>query len=116
MIKLAVALLSSLLLTSCISYHHDGSNSYDASLRMERGVTSAEWVEEQLGRPLSTHMKEDGSEILHYHFTDEEETRFHFFIILDIHSKDIKTTDLYVEIEDGIVQDYWKERQWDYDI
>ena len=109
MFKVISIVLSTLLLASCISYHHDGSDAYDQSASLERGVTTADWVYDHLGHPLSRHKKIDGSEILHYKFDEEEETRVHLLFIINVHSTDRNSTDLFIEIRDGIVTDYWQD-------
>ncbi|MDK1023991.1 MAG: hypothetical protein QGD92_07135 [Gammaproteobacteria bacterium] len=107
--KVIITTLTTLLLTSCIFYHYDGTDAYRQSVSLERGVTTVDWVYDHLGHPLSRHKKTDGSEILHYQFHAEEETRVHLFLIINIHSKERKSSDLFIEIRDGIVEDYWQD-------
>jgi hypothetical protein len=109
MIKAIIVTLTIFLLTSCISYHHDGTDAYGESAQLQRGVTTADWVYDHLGHPFSRHQKDDGSEILHYKFNEEEETRVHLLFIINIHSKDRSSTHLFIEIRDGIVEDYWQD-------
>jgi hypothetical protein len=109
MFKAIIVLLTTLLLTSCISYHHDGTDAYDESAQLERGVTTEDWVYDHLGHPLSRHTKNDGSEILHYKFDEEEETRVHLLFIINVHSTERNSTDLFVAVRDGIVEDYWQD-------
>ena len=109
MLKVIISSLAILLLTSCISYHHDGTDAHNQSASLERGVTTAEWVYDHLGHPLSRHQKDDGSEILHYKFDEEEETRVHLLFIINIHTREQDSTDLFIEIRDGVVEDYWQD-------
>ena len=94
MLKEISIVLITLLLSSCISYHHDGTDAYNESVHLERGVTTADWVYDHLGQPRSRHTRSDGSEILHYRFDEEEETRIHLLFVINFHSKDRNSTDL----------------------
>lgn len=109
MFKAISIVLTTLLLTSCISYHHEGTDAYRESVSLERGVTTVDWVYDRLGHPFSRHKKSDGSEILHYKFDEEEETRVHLFLLINIHNKERRTSDLFIEIRDGVVEDYWQD-------
>ncbi len=107
MYRLVVILLASLLLASCISYHRDGSDDYQRPVGLQVGVTTEEWVYENLGNPYSRHVKENGTKILHYTFDRNEETKVNVLLIIKVHNKDKNTSHLYIEIENGIVTDFW---------
>jgi hypothetical protein len=96
-----------MLLVSCISYHRDGSDDYQRPAGLERGVTTEDWVHKNLGNPHGTHVKENGVKILHYTFDQNEETRVNVLLIINVHNKDKSSAHLYVEIDNGIVTDFW---------
>lgn len=107
--KLFTIVLLGFMLSSCISYHHDGTDAHEQSASLERGVTTAEWVYDELGKPRSSHTRQDGSRILHYQFDEEEETRIHLLLIINIHNKETDYSNLFIEIQDGVVEDYWQD-------
>jgi hypothetical protein len=107
MYKVLLTLLVPMLLVSCISYHRDGSDEYERPIELERGVTTEALVYENLGTPRSRHIKENGVKILHYTFDRNEETKVNILLIINVHNKDKSTSHLYIEIDNGIVTDFW---------
>ncbi len=109
MVKTIGVIFTTLLLTSCISYHHEGTDAYSQSISMQRGITTSEWVYDHLGHPLSSYSTENGSEILQYQFDEQEETSVHLFLVLNFHNREHGLSNLFIEIRDGIVRDYWQD-------
>ena len=109
MLKFTLVLLTSLMLTSCISYRHDSSDAHDQTAALERGVTTSQWVYERLGKPLSRHQMADSTEILHYLFSEAEETKVHLLFIINIQNKESEFSDLFIAIRNDVVVDYWQD-------
>ena len=107
MFRFMTIIVSVLLLASCISYHRDGADEYQRPAGLQIGVTSADWIYENLGNPHGRHVRKNGSEILHYTFDRSEETKVNILLIVNVHNKDKNTSHLYIELENGVVTDFW---------
>ena len=107
MFRTFALLFSMLTLTSCISYHSDGNDKYNRPVGLEVGVTTETWVAKNLGKPYSKHTTRRGTSILHYTYDSNEETKVSLLLVINFHEKDRGTSHLYIELEDGIVTDFW---------
>jgi hypothetical protein len=107
MYKTFALILASLLLTSCISYHNEDASQYSRPVGLERNVTTEDWVYENLGKPYSKHTKADGTTILHYTYEGDEETKVSLLLVINIHNREKDTSHLYIELQDGVVIDFW---------
>ena len=106
--------LISLLMASCMvcdsDVHYTGIE--DRTLNeIECGQTTKDWLIETLGEPSELYTDEEGNEILRYKCTKRIEKDF-VLIPPVIVTNEQKTIEHIVafEVQDGIVQRYWKER------
>ena len=107
--KIFLVLLSLMFVTSCISYSNEGGMPYTKTNAIEKGVTTRSWLYDHLGEPVSIHATRRGSDIWHYRFTAKERTKVSFLLLFNVSSKRESTRDLYLELMDGVVEDYWQE-------
>lgn len=106
--------LMSVLMVGCMvcdnDVHYTGVE--DQTLNeIECGQTTRDWLIETLGEPSEQYSDEEGNEILRYKCTKKIEKDF-VLIPPVIVTNEQKTIEHIVafEVQDGIVQRYWKER------
>lgn len=106
--------LMSVLTVGCMvcdsNVHYSGVE--DQTLKeIECGQTTRDWLIESLGEPTEQYTDENDTEILRYKCTKRIEKDF-VLIPPVIVTNDTRTMEHFVafEIQEGIVQRYWKER------
>ncbi len=107
--KLALLCLLTITLSGCISYRSDGSNGLQQISGIRSGETTVDWLEDQLGTPMSVRITNKGSEIWHYRFSEKEKTHVSLFLIFSVSNENTSSTDYYFEIVDGVVDSFWQE-------
>jgi len=107
--KLAVLCLLAITLSGCISYRIEGDSNPQQISGVRSGETSAHWLEDQLGTPMSIRKTNTGSEIWHYRFTEKEKTHVSLFLIFSLSNESTSSTDYYFELVDGVVDSFWQE-------
>ncbi len=102
-------------LTGCLmsigSDHHYTHTSWDRyeAERMIVGSTTSVWITNTFGRPDSRVRYENGREVWEYENRGERDTRFSLFLILDVDLEIEHIETLSIELEDGVVTNYWIE-------
>jgi len=107
--KLVLLCLWTITLSGCISYRSDGSNGRQQISGIRSGETTVDWLEDQLGTPMSVRKTRMGSEIWHYRFSEKEKTHVSLFLIFSVSNENTSSTDYYFEIVDGVVDSFWQE-------
>ena len=106
--------LMSVLMVGCMvsdnSTHYTGIEDQTLS-EIECGLTTKDWLIETLGEPSEEYTDENGADILKYMCTKKLKKEFVLFPPPIVTSEQ-KTIEHFVafEVQDGIVQRYWKER------
>ena len=112
-----LAVASILALNGCIIYNNDtryaekGKPISDRTLdEIQCGQTTQEWVIATFGAPSSRRPSQNGTEILEYRFSQKKDESFVIvpFLIANYEGEVLHT--LFIEIGDGVVKDYWKEK------
>lgn len=75
--------------------------------RIVRGQTSANWVRSSFGEPTRTTEFEDGSSLWRYSNRSKVETEVGLFLLFHIDVEKEVEQQLSLEIENGVVRDYW---------
>jgi hypothetical protein len=103
-------LIASLALTlpGCISYESDGNEVHQYVTGIRSGETTAGWLEDHLGTPMSVRRTNMDSEIWRYQFNQREKTHVSLFLIFNVSSESNQSEDYYFEIVDGIVDSFWQ--------
>jgi len=107
--KLVLLCLLTITLSGCISYHSDGSNRQQQISGIRSGETTAGWLRDQLGTPMSVRKTNNDSEIWHYRFSEIEKTHVSLFLIFSVSNESTSSTDYYFEIVDGVVDSFWQD-------
>lgn len=105
----ALLAIVALALSGCISYESDGHSSYNSISQIRKGHTTTAWLRENLGQPDSRHETESGTEIWHYEFDEREKTRVSLLLVFSVKTENRSSREFFFEINDNIVQDYWRE-------
>lgn len=75
--------------------------------RIERGITTSDWVRSSFGDPERITRHEDGSEVWRYSRSSTVETEIGLFLLFHLDMENEQQEQLHVEISDGRVTDYW---------
>lgn len=111
---LFMVLFAGTFLTGCMISHraHTSDSSFDYPVSgtqlesVEPGVTTKEWIIDNLGEPDREKHLRDGEEILIYENTRRKSRHVSLFLLFSSHtSEDIKET-VSFKIRDGIVESY----------
>ncbi len=97
------------VLTGCISYRTDGDHNRQEVNSVRAGVTTADWLQDNLGAPKSVRKTGKGSEIWHYQFSEKEKTHVSLFLIFSVSNENEQSSDYYFEIADGVVESFWQD-------
>ncbi len=106
---LVLITLSIATLSGCISYESDGNYVRQYVTGIRAGETTADWLEDHLGTPMSVRRTNMDSEIWRYQFNQREKTHVSLFLIFNVSSESNQSTDYYFEIVDGIVDSFWQD-------
>ena len=111
----AIVLTFALLLSGClvsstsnqrVTGNYVADNTFD---QIKPGKTTAGWVKATLGDPSSkTEVKESGSEVWKYQYTEKKDGSGAIFLIFGGSSSSEKPHTAFVEIKDGVVTNKWR--------
>ena len=76
--------------------------------QIEPGRTSKAKVIALLGEPNSKQELDDGTELYKYVYTKQTQKNAVVFLLLTSHDTVDERSELFVEIKDGVVQNFWK--------
>ncbi len=76
--------------------------------QIELGRTSKAKVIALLGEPNSKQELDDGTELYKYVYTKQTQKNAVVFLLLTSHDTVDERSELFVEIKDGVVQNFWK--------
>lgn len=76
--------------------------------QIEPGRTSKAKVIALLGEPNTKQELDDGTELYKYVYTKQTKTNAVVFLLLTSHDTMDERSELFVEIKDGVVQNFWK--------
>ncbi len=116
--SVAASVFASVMFLSCavVSHHsHTTPGSRrsapgESTLRQIRpGETTREWVLHTLGRPTSEKAIGEGAEMLRYEYTETVKSKFGLLFVIDIDTSTEERESLYIELQDGIVERYWRD-------
>ena len=115
MIKKALILLASIVLTGCLVTVDSDSrslqkvwNEADVS-RLQLGTSDKDWVSTSFGNPGSKLNYADGSEIWKYRNRSEKDTEVGLFLVFSVDIEEERTETLSIEFTNGVVTNYWIE-------
>lgn len=74
------------------------------------GVTTKEWILENLGSPATTDAIGENAEVLHYVCTEKKSGQLSVFIIGSFQEEKERSESFYVTLKDGIVTDFGRRR------
>jgi hypothetical protein len=77
--------------------------------KVERGVTTEQWVRQTLGEPSRESETEEGAKLLIYEYEWEKESKSHIILFTSNEEKRLQKR-LVFEVKDGIVTDWWVEK------
>jgi len=84
--------------------------SANAAKGIRIGVTTKQWILENLGPPTSMNDVGDGVEVLHYVSTEKKQGSLKLLLIGDFSGEKEGTETFYVTLKDGIVQDFGRRK------
>lgn len=90
---------------------HGAMVSEDTLEQIERGRASKSKLVALLGEPSNKQQLEDGTEIYKYLYTKETSGGVAVFLILAVGDSTEQRNELFFEIKDDVVVDWWKGRQ-----
>lgn len=102
-----------LMMTGCLFTVDSDSHSQSARWsdqevsRIVRGQTNASWVRNTFGEPSRSTEFEDGSSLWRYSNRSKVETEVGLFLLFHIDVEKDVEQQLSIEIENGLVRDYW---------
>ncbi len=115
MIKKALLLLASIVLTGCLVTVDSDSrplqtvwNESDVS-RLQLGESDKDWVSTSFGNPITKLNYADGTEIWKYRNRSEKDTEVGLFLVFSVDVEEERTETLSIEFTDGVVTNYWIE-------
>ena len=76
--------------------------------QIELGTTSKAKVVALLGEPNSKQKFDDGTELYKYVYSKQTQKNTAVFILLTSNDTVDERSELFVEIKDGVVQNFWK--------
>ena len=74
------------------------------------GVTTKEWILENLGAPSSTDAIDGSGEVLHYVSTEKKTGKLSVFVIGSFEEDKERSESFFVTLRDGIVTDFGRRR------
>ena len=107
--NLILLCLTASVLSGCISYKSDGQVERQQVNAVRTGETTADWLRDHLGSPLSVRKTNNGTSVWHYEFSEREKTHVSVFLIFSVTSENNRSTDYYFELVDDVVVDYWQD-------
>ena len=113
--KFSVLVATMLLLSACVSYSSNKENidlsvpSENALLAIEPGMTSANWLLDNLGEPDVVRRPDSHTQIWQYENVRVHSTRLRAFPLIAIKSETHKRTTFNFEVANNQIVRYWKD-------
>lgn len=112
-----LALLAALALCGCLVVNRSestvragGSEIGAATLgQIEPGKTTRNWLVATLGRPTEVNTVSENEEVLRYESRTVQERRLHILLLYGGDHEVERVENVYFEIENGIVMNYWRD-------
>ena len=92
--------------TSGSGRHAPGESTLE---QISPGETTKEWILHTLGRPTTEKKLGEGAEVLRYEYTETVRSEFGLLFVIDIDSSTEERENLYIELQDGVVERYWRD-------